>query len=115
MDELLSREELQLKRDAPVQQAAAPEHAANGPPARVEPTDVLSRLWDAKSTMLTFLRRLLLCFVVATVALVVHMQEGFRVRVAALVGTTSSSPSIQLVSTALPLSAVASVLIAWFV
>ena len=114
LDELLSQEELHRKRDAPV----APVVAADPyvPPAREEhKLDVLSRLWDAKSTVFTFLRRLLLCFVVVTVALVVHMQESFRVRVAALVGTTSSSPSIQLVSTALPLSAVSAVLIAWFV
>jgi hypothetical protein len=108
LDEVLSQEELHRKRDAPLEYVAPREEHANKP-------DVLSRIWDAKSTVFTFLRRLLLCFVVVTVALVVHMQEGFRVRVAALVGTTSSSASIQLVSTALPLSAVSAVLVAWFV
>lgn len=109
LDEVLSQEELHRKRDAPLEYVAPREEHANAKP------DVLSRIWDAKSTVFTFLRRLLLCFVVVTVALVVHMQEGFRVRVAALVGTTSSSASIQLVSTALPLSAVSAVLVAWFV
>ena len=115
MDELLSQEELHRKRDAPLVDAyvAPPRDDANlNANAK---TDVLSRIWDAKSTVLTFLRRLLLCFVVVTVALVVHMQQGLRVRVAALVGTTSSSAGIQLVTTALPLSAVSAVLIAWFV
>jgi DUF1009 family protein len=49
------------------------------------------------------------------VARTLEVEEGFRVRVAALVGTTSSSPLVQIVSTALPLSAAASVLLAWFV
>jgi hypothetical protein len=121
LEEILTHEELQRKRgDAAEHYEHARPHAGLLPRSdrgSDEPprSDILSRIWDAKSTAFTFVRRVLVCFVVVAIALVLHMQEGFRVRVAALVGTTSSSPLVQIVSTALPLSAAASVLLAWFV
>ena len=101
LHEVLTHEELQAKRGL----------AAPAPPQ----PDVLTKLWHVKGRLLTFLRRVLLFVAVVAAALVVHAQEGFRARVAAFVGTGTSAPLVRSASTALPVAAVAAVVLAWCV
>jgi hypothetical protein len=108
LNEVLSEAELRAKRGAG---AGVPPAAAYLPPP--QQPDVLSKLWQVKGQALSLLRRVLLFTLVVAAALVAHSQEGLRVRIAALVGTGGSAGLVRAASTALPVSVVAAVVLAW--
>lgn len=75
--------------------------------------DLWSRIIGMRHRAWCGVRRFFLVFVVLLVAMLLHAYEPFRKRAAILIGTTSASDPVRMLSVAVPLAVTASVILAW--
>ena len=75
--------------------------------------DLWSRIIGLRHRAWCGVRRFFLVFVVLLVAMLLHAYEPFRKRAAILIGTTSASDPVRMLSVAVPLAVAASVILAW--
>ena len=75
--------------------------------------DLWSRIIGMRHRAWCGVRRFFLVFVVLLVAMLLHAYEPFRKRAAILIGTTSASDPVRMLSVAVPLAVAASVILAW--
>jgi hypothetical protein len=75
--------------------------------------DLWSRIIGLRHRAWRGVRRFFLVFVVLLVAMLLHAYEPFRKRAAILIGTTSASDPVRMLSVAVPLAVAASVILAW--
>jgi hypothetical protein len=108
--ELMDARDLERKRGA----AGAPVAAACAPAPPVAPAqDIWSRVLGLRHRATSAVRRFFLAFAALLVAMLLHAYEPFRVRAAALLGTTSASDPVRALSVAVPLAVATSVALAW--
>lgn len=131
--ELMDARELERKRaprqatqsQSQQQQQQHPARQAPLEPERPEPErreersetrpqqDLWSRIIGMRHRAWCGVRRFFLVFVVLLVAMLLHAYEPFRKRAAILIGTTSASDPVRMLSVAVPLAVTASVILAW--
>ena len=107
--ELMDARDLERKRGA----AVAPAPAACAPAPDAPPQDIWSRVLGLRHRATSAVRRFFIAFAALLVAMLLHAYEPFRVRAAALLGTTSASDPVRALSVAVPLAVATSVALAW--
>ena len=100
-------------RQAPVEpERPEPERREERSESRPQ-QDLWSRIIGMRHRAWCGVRRFFLVFVVLLVAMLLHAYEPFRKRAAILIGTTSASDPVRMLSVAVPLAVTASVILAW--
>jgi hypothetical protein len=89
-----------------------PERPAESSETRPQ-QDLWSRIIGLRHRAWCGVRRFFLVFAVLLVAMLLHAYEPFRMRAAILIGTTSASDPVRMLSVAVPLAVTASVILAW--
>ena len=102
-----------------INRAAGPPEPGPEPERREERSearpqqDLWSRIIGMRHRAWCGVRRFFLVFVVLLVAMLLHAYEPFRKRAAILIGTTSASDPVRMLSVAVPLAVTASGSLAW--
>ena len=109
--ELMDARDLERKRGASA--PAAPAAACALAPPVAPPQDRWSRVLGLRHRATSAVRRFFIAFAALLVAMLLHAYEPFRVRAAALLGTTSASDPVRALSVAVPLAVATSVALAW--
>ena len=98
------------QKERPEDRSASDRSETSGPRPQ---QDMWSRIIGLRHRAWCGVRRFFLVFVVLLVAMLLHAYEPFRKRAAILIGTTSASDPVRMLSVAVPLAVAASVILAW--